>query len=373
MKTRFLDPRRRPFPATLLSMSLLLGCSATNPPQDATSGGGGSQISSSASTGGSSSSSSGGASSSSTGGASSSSTGGSTSSSGGGGAAGKLDGPIDRGGFLVLEFDSLYFEVEPSIGARISALRFGGEELLTSATVNAMNWGSTFWSSPQSDWGWPPPTAIDSDAYTQTIDATSFRVVGQTASFAGKTLSMEKDFAADFQHGAVIVTYTMHNTGNATFSVAPWEVTRVAGGLTFFPTGDTQFTPGGSSPLPVDAAAGVTWFDGVAHPPDNSAKKLNADGKGGWFAHVAGDLLFLKKFADVPLASQAPGEGDVEIFAQTAASGGYIEMENQGAYAPIAPGASSTYTVTWIVRKLPANVTASVGSASLLAFVDSLL
>ena len=357
MKKRFLDLRHRPSAATLLTLSLLLGCSATNPPQDATGGGGGSQVSSSASTA-----------SSSTGGSSSSS-----SSSGGGGAGGKLDGPIDRGGFLVLEFNSLYFEVEPSLGARISALRWSGKELLTNAMVNAMNWGSTFWSSPQSDWGWPPPTAIDSDAYTQTIDASSFHVVGQTASFAGKTLSMEKDFAADFQHDAVVVTYTMHNTGNATFSVAPWEVTRVAGGLTFFPTGDTQFTPGGSNPLPVDAAAGVTWFDVSAHPPDNSAKKLNADGKGGWLAHVAGDLLFLKKFADVPLASQAPGEGDVEIFAQTAAGGGYLEMENQGAYAPIAPGASSTYTVTWVVRQLPANVTASVGSASLLAFVASLL
>lgn len=325
-----------------------------NPPQDTNGGGGGSQVSSSAST-------------------TSSSTGGSSSSSGDGGAGGKLDGPIDRGDLLVLEFGSLYFEVEPSFGARISALRFDGKELLTSVMVNAMNWGSTFWSSPQSDWGWPPPTAIDSDAYTQTIHESSFQVVGQTASFAGKSLSMEKRFAADFQNDAVVVTYTMHNTGNATFSVAPWEVTRVAGGLTFFPTGDTQFTPGGSSPLPVDAAAGVTWFDGAAHPPDSSAKKLNADGKGGWFAHVAGDLLFLKKFADVPLASQAPGEADVEIFAQTAADGGYIEMENQGAYAPIAPGASSTYTVTWVVRKLPANVTVSVGSASLLAFVDSLL
>ena len=370
MKKRSFDPKHRRSPAALLSMSLLLGCSASNPPHDSTGGGGGAQASSSAS---SASSSTGGAASSSTGTSTSSGAGGSSSSTGAGGAEGKLDGPIDRGGVLVLEFDSLYFEVEPALGARISALRFDGKELLTSAMVNAVNWGSTFWSSPQSDWGWPPPTAIDSDAYTPTIDTSSFHVVGKTANFAGKTLSMEKSFAADFQRNAVVVTYTMHNTGSAPFSVAPWEVTRVAGGLTFFPTGDAQFTPGGSSPLPVDAAGGVTWFDGAAHPPDNAAKKLNADGKGGWFAHVAGDLLFLKKFADVPLASQAPGEGDIEIFAQTAAGGGYIEMENQGAYTPIAPGASSTYTVTWFVRKLPANVTASVGSPSLLAFVDSLL
>src|SRR5262245_14114240 len=113
---------------SLLSLCLLLGCNATNPAPDGGGGGGGSQPSSSVSTASASTSST-----------SSASTGGSSSSSGGGGAGGKLDGPIDRGTILVLEFDSLYFEVQPSLGARISALRFGGTDLLTNAMVNAMN------------------------------------------------------------------------------------------------------------------------------------------------------------------------------------------------------------------------------------------
>lgn len=339
-------------PAALLTLTLLLGCSASN--TDGATGGGGDSVTSSSSA------------------TASSSTGGAT--GGAGGMGSMLDGPIERGELLVLEFSPLYFEVDPSSGARISALRLNGSELLTDAKVNAVNWGSTFWTSPQSDWGWPPPTAVDSDTYTPTVGESSFTAVGLQANFAGKTVAIEKKFAADFARAAVVITYTTRNTGGAPFNVAPWEVTRVAqGGLTFFPTGDIQFTPGGSNPLPVFASANVTWFNGAAHPPDGQQKKMNADGKEGWVAHVAGDLLFLKTFADVPSSAQAPGEGEVEIFAQTASEGGYVEVENQGSYAEIPPGGSSTYEVTWIVRELPSGVTAEVGSAALLDFVRSLL
>src|SRR5262245_19920701 len=285
---------------SLVTLTLLFGCSAANP--DGATGAGGASAAGSSSSAASSSSAG-----SSTGGSSSSASSSSASSSGAGGTGGAdmLDGPIERGGLLVLEFSSLYFEVDPAQGARISAFRLEGSELLTGPAVNAVNWGSTFWTSPQSDWGWPPPTAIDSEAYTPAIGTSSFHLAGPQASFAGKTVSVEKDFSADFTRDAVVITYTIHNTGAAPFSVAPWEVTRVAqGGRTFFPTGDTQFTPGGSNPLPVDAAANVTWFNGAAHPPDGMQKKLNADGKEGWVAHVAGNLVFVKMFADVPSSSQ---------------------------------------------------------------------
>src|SRR5262245_48471790 len=125
----------RPTSAPLLTLTLLLGCSAATP--DKTTGGAASSVASSS--GATSSSSSGGSSS------GGSSSGGSSSGGGGaGGSADMLDGPIDRGGLLVLEWSSLYFEVDPSIGARISALRLNGIDLLTDATVNAVNWGSTF-------------------------------------------------------------------------------------------------------------------------------------------------------------------------------------------------------------------------------------
>src|SRR5262245_19835347 len=86
--------------ATLLTLTLLFGCSAAGT-GGATGGGGASAASANSTTAGSS-----------TGGSStgSSSSGCSSSGSGGAGGADMLDGPIERGGLLVLEFHSLYFD-----------------------------------------------------------------------------------------------------------------------------------------------------------------------------------------------------------------------------------------------------------------------
>lgn len=303
------------------------------------------------------------------------STGGGSASGGANGSGGttptdSLDGPIEREGLLVLEFDSLVFTVDPAFGGRIVSVRVGDDELLTNSSVHPENWGSTLWTSPQNDWGWPPPSGVDSDPYTFTVSDDSFHLIGPETEFAGKTVTVEKDFAADFERGGVTATYLVRNTGSSTFSLAAWEVSRVAsGGLTFFPTGNAASTPDGSSPLEVDAAEGVTWFDSAAHPPDGSPKKLNADGKEGWVAHVTGDVLLIQSFTDLPASAAVPGDGEVEIFAQTAADGGYVEVENQGAYLELAPEASLSHTVTWIVRRVPANVVVEVGSPTLLAFV----
>ena len=60
-----------------------------------------------------------------------------------------------------------------------------------------------------------------------------------------------------------------------------------------------------------------------------------ADGVGGFVAHAASGLLFLKSFADVPPELQAPGEGEIEIYANNR----YVEIEVQGPYAVIDAGA----------------------------------
>ena len=67
-------------------------------------------------------------------------------------------------------------------------------------------------------------------------------------------------------------------------------------------------------------------------------QKLFADGREGWLAHVDGDALLVKTFAVVPRAAQAPGEAQIEIYATPAHT--YVEVEVQGAYETIAPGAA---------------------------------
>jgi hypothetical protein len=84
-------------------------------------------------------------------------------------------------------------------------------------------------------------------------------------------------------------------------------------------------------------------------------------------AHVVDGLVFIKSFGDVTADKIAPGEGDVELFTNAVHS--YIELENQGPYGNIAPGASTSWTVTWFLRRLPANIAATVGNADLAQFV----
>jgi len=53
---------------------------------------------------------------------------------------------------------------------RITSFLVDGRNFLTDDKVDSLNWGSTFWPSPQSDWDWPPPAAIDNEPYTVTLE-----------------------------------------------------------------------------------------------------------------------------------------------------------------------------------------------------------
>jgi hypothetical protein len=183
---------------------------------------------------------------------------------------------------------------------------------------------------------------------------------------------VEKKFSADGEAGVVAVVYTLANRGSQARQVAPWEITRVAaGGLTFFPIGEGGPRKGPQDLLSPTVVDGVAWFpyDAAAISAD---QKLFADGREGWIAHVDGDLLLVKSFADTLPSQAAPGEAEIEIYANAGHT--YVEVENQGAYVKLAPGAVTTWTVRWMLRKLNlASTPAAVGSAPLLNLVRSLV
>src|SRR5581483_2233278 len=95
--------------------------------------------------------------------------------------------------------------------------------------------------------------------------------------------------------------------------------------------------------------------------------KYVADGAEGWLAQVSGGVLFVKSYPDVPAGAAAPGEADAELYA----GAGYEEIEPQGAYQRLEPGASLSWTVRWYVRALPDPNMASVGNAALVALARS--
>jgi hypothetical protein len=278
--------------------------------------------------------------------------------------------PVANGSLYSFQFGDTQFAVDARLGGRIVTFALSGRNILTGPAVDPANFGSTFWPSPQSDWGWPPPTEIDGAPYAASLDGAVLSLSGATA--AGLGLAVEKKFSADSQAGVVTVVYTLANRGSKARQVAPWEITRVAaGGLTFFPMGEGGPRKGPQDLLNPTVVNGVAWF------PYNAAaitadQKLFADGREGWIAHVDGDLLLVKSFADTLPSQAAPGEAEIEIYANAAHT--YVEVENQGAYVNLAPGAAAAWTVRWMLRKLDLAFTpARAGSAPLLDLVRSLV
>ena len=274
--------------------------------------------------------------------------------------------PTSIGGRLRLAWDDVSFEVDPAVGGRVTGLYLGGRNLLTGPDVDAGNFGSTFWTSPQSAWGWPPVPEIDHGPYEPAVEAEGFTM--RSAVSAALGVDVEKRFAADSGRGAVTLDVRVRNRGPAPVSLAPWQISRVPpGGLSFFPSGDGIFPP---SNLAVREAGGLTFYAYDAAAVTDH-QKLFADGREGWLAHVDGGALFVKTFAAVPRARQAPGEAQIEIYANPAHT--YVELEVQGAYETVAPGAVLDWRVTWLCRRLPAGVTAAVGGAALVEHVRALV
>jgi len=270
---------------------------------------------------------------------------------------------MPRDGRYALELDDVYFEVDPSAGGRVTSYRIGGVDVLSGSDVDPDNYGSTFWTSPQSDWGWPPPSELDRAPYAIASDGDTLTLIGPRCDSLG--IRVTKQFSVDRIKGAIVLKYAIHNESQTPRRYAPWEVTRVRSrGLTFFPTNARS-----SGPLRVERLGPAAWF---AHNPDvltATGEKALAHSHPGILAHAAQRYLYVKSFANVAPELRAPGEGEVEIYANNR----YVEAEVQGPYATIEPGASTSWSVAWYLRRLPHHIVAFPGNAELLAFATSVV
>jgi hypothetical protein len=310
-----------------------------------------------------------------TGGTAGAASGGGSAGAGGGGTSVPLMMPIERAGKYVLEFGELRFEADPAIGGRVTALAFGGTNLFTGASVDAINHGSTFWPSPQSAWGWPPLVQVDSAAYTASVTGSTITLTGTASTMANAKVSVVKKFSPVLDQQAIDLEYTLKNEDTAAKSWAPWEISRVVPkGLIFWPTGSKVVTQAATdksfNPANITVADGISWYKDMNVAADISAK-YDAEGAEGWLAYVTSDLLYIKRFPNITEAQMAPGEGEVAFY--IGADDAYIELEPQGAHESIAPGASISWKVRWYVRRLSDPSIATQGNAALVTMVRDIV
>ena len=235
--------------------------------------------------------------------------------------------------------------IYPAKGGKIMSLKYKGQEVISQQKMPE-SFGSTFWTSPQKEWNWPPVQEFDKMPYQ--VEEQGGHLVMTSEVSQKLKYRVRKEFATDEKDNAFVVTYSIINESDEVRQVAPWEITRVENkdGVIFFDAPLDGITPAGL--MPFKAEHGAVWYQ-TDEAGEN--RKVNADGKG-WLAYYNNGLLLVKKFNDLPSPSRAslkgeaaPGEAEIQVYVNRGKT--YIELESQGAYTTLKPHEQLSWTVRW--------------------------
>ena len=247
-------------------------------------------------------------------------------------------GDQDATGLYSLQCGHVKMEINAAKGGKILSLKYDDREMLSQ-----LRWpeafGSTFWTSPQKEWNWPPVKEFDKNPYTVTQDGGTLKMTSEVSERL--KCRVGKTFTTDEKDGAIVVTYTITNEGSEPRKVAPWEITRVEneGGVIFFDAPMDGIWPAGL--MDFKTQYGLAWYQTDER---NENRKVNADGKG-WLAYCSRGLLLVKRFDDLTPEQPAPDEAEVQVYVNRGKA--HIELESQGAYQLLQPKESLSWTVRW--------------------------
>ena len=234
--------------------------------------------------------------------------------------------------------DDVTLIVDAAHGGKILSYKLGDEEVLNQGRF-PNSFGSTFWTSPQSEWSWPPVAEYDTKPFKAEIQDGDLVLTGDKSERFG--YRVRKRISANPESGAIQITYTILNESGETRRVAPWEISRVPnGGVLFFQATEVQ-PANNMAGLPFTFEQGAAWY---VMDEARENRKINADGSG-WLAFSNGKLLFIKMFQDLKAGEAAPAEAEIQIYVNPGKT--FVEVEEQGPYTTLQPGESVDWTVCW--------------------------
>lgn len=251
---------------------------------------------------------------------------------------------IFKDDIYTLSIGDLSFSVSAQIGGRIVSFCRGNSELLTSDSIHPVYYGATFWLSPQSAY-WPPYPSVDKLPYNASVADKKLRMVSR----ADGNIRITKEFSISENDTAIYVRYKVENISEKIRKLAPWDVARVFGGLSFFPVGKSNEEINRSDISDTYIENGILWFPFIQKGNKKGQKLFNTAG-GGWMAHYYKNSLFVKCFPDIQVSEIPPEQGEVEIY--VAPEGTYIELENHGQYVTLAPDEFVEYNQKWFLISL---------------------
>ena len=265
----------------------------------------------------------------------------------------------------VLSVQDLSMTVDAGHGGKILSFKLGEQEVLAQNPAaapqpapqgegqprrrffNPNSYGSTFWTSPQAEWNWPPVPEYDNLPYTAEIKDGPVKVAdvilpalflqGQVSKYGYRVC---KAFTVDPSDLAFVITYSIVNESGETRKIAPWQISRVPNG------GFLEFDAKPEGVTPADLMK-VTFAEGLATLEVDVAdqnRKINVDGKG-WLNFRDNGLVLTQRFPDIAQDAAAPGEAEIQVYIDARKS--FVEIEAQGPYTELKPGEKLDWTVRW--------------------------
>lgn len=238
--------------------------------------------------------------------------------------------------------------IDAANGARIMSLKWDEKEVLSQNPAPNM-YGSTFWTSPQKEWNWPPVREHDMGRYT--VEQHDGKII-MTGSVPERIpLRISKTFSV-VDGKMFCITYSIKNEGTEDRKVAPWEVTRVPGdGEIAFNAKTESIWPVGLMDFSQKGKSAVFAIDKV-----DKQRKINANGEPGKadgtlcdgmsiMTYTNNNLILTKRFPDLKEGEAAPGEDEIQVYVHQNAL--YCEIEEQGAFTLLHPGEQLEWTVYW--------------------------
>ena len=229
----------------------------------------------------------------------------------------------------------LTLTVDAGQGAKILSFQYKDKEVL-SQLQRPNAFGSTFWTSPQVEWNWPPVPEYDTKPFTAEQKNGALVLTGQESPRYHYRIRKEFRPAGN----CIEVKYSIINEAAVERKIAPWEISRVPSeGVIFFDATPETITPIGL--LPVSFEDGASWYQ-VDEARAN--RKINADGSG-WYAYANDGLVLVKSFEDIDGTQPAPKEAEIQVYVNAGKT--FIELEAQGPYTSLKPGEALNWTVRW--------------------------
>jgi len=247
-------------------------------------------------------------------------------------------------------------------GGRIMSFKSNEQESLVQKGIQI---GSTFWPAPQSLWGWPPPKDLDEGEY-RVIENNIDKIVMLSKVDEKLKVQVEKTLAA--KGDDIEVVYKLINRSETSIKVAAWEISRLAGGVTFY---DSTCELESQSTCSVQQIGRQQWYDYQPSLLTHEVPKIFANESNGWLANANNGLLMIKSFPKVAKKDVAPGESEIEVYAHQDAMNPYIEIEQQSQYVEIEPGESFSWPVLWSLLLLTDEHEVKLGNQVLVEAVKS--